>query len=113
MSARLAETCPTDCHHTTRPLFLQVYLRELLQPGPNTSDPQPLLTAPLMDATERQLVLRDFNATDLDYDNQAFVHGLFMQRAKETPNAPCVVYEDYSFTYAEVGRLPTSPKNVI
>lgn len=61
-----------------------------------------LQAAPLMDASEQQLVLQGFNTTDMDYDNQAFVHGLFMQRARETPDAPCVIFEDYVFSYAEV-----------
>lgn len=56
-----------------------------------------------MDAAEVELVLRGFNNTDLAYDRQAFVHGQFMTRAQETPDAACVVFEDYVFTYAEVG----------
>lgn len=63
---------------------------------------QPLLSTPLMDAAEQQLVLEGFNDTDLEYDRQTLVHGQFMQRARETPDAPCVIYEDYSFSYAEV-----------
>jgi non-ribosomal peptide synthetase component F len=61
-----------------------------------------LQAAPLMDPSEQQLVLQGFNDTDLHYDSKAFVHDLFMQRAKETPDAPCVTYEDSVFTYAEV-----------
>lgn len=84
---------------------MQVYLQALLT-APNTkAGPQALLTAPLMDQAEYQLVLQDFNATDLDYDREACVHGLFMQRAQEAPHAPCVVFEDYVFSYAEVRRL--------
>jgi non-ribosomal peptide synthetase component F len=63
---------------------------------------QSLLQTPLMDAAEQQLVLQGFNNTNLEYDRQTFVHGQFMQRARETPDAPCVVYEDYVFSYAEV-----------
>lgn len=80
----------------------QVYLREILAGAGNGSGPQPLLTAPLMDQEEQQLVLEGFNATDLEYNRQAFVHTLFMQRAKETPAAPCVVFGDTVFSYAEV-----------
>lgn len=63
---------------------------------------QPLLQTPLMDAAEQQLVLQGFNSTNLEYNRHTFVHGQFMQRARETPDAPCVVYEDYVFSYAEV-----------
>lgn len=55
-----------------------------------------------MDAPEQQLVLQGFNATGMDYDTQAFVHGMFMQRARETPDTACVIFEDHVFSYAEV-----------
>jgi non-ribosomal peptide synthetase component F len=85
-------------------LLHQVYLAGALQVDSGSSAQSPLLSTPLMDAAEQQLVLEGFNATDLEYDRQTFVHGQFMQRAKEAPNAPCVVYEDFVFTYAEVGQ---------
>jgi len=88
---------------------MQVYIQALLTTTNTKAGPQALLTAPLMDQAEHQLVLQGFNATDLDYDREAFVHGLFMQRAQETPHAPCVVFEDYVFSYAEVGRLSSLP----
>lgn len=79
-----------------------MFLAEVLAPGSWRAPAKPLVAAALMDAAEQQQVLRDFNATDLEYDRDAFVHGLFMRRAKETPSAACVVFEDYVFTYAEV-----------
>jgi non-ribosomal peptide synthetase component F len=85
-------------------LLHQVYLAGALQVASGSSAQAPLLSTPLMDASEHQLVLEGFNAADLEYDRQTFVHGQFMQRAKETPDAPCVVYEDFLFTYAEVGQ---------
>lgn len=82
----------------------QMYLAGALQSSSSDSASQhPLLRTPLMDAAEVELVLRGFNNTDLPYDRQAFVHGQFMTRAQETPDAVCVVFEDYEFTYAEVG----------
>lgn len=55
-----------------------------------------------MTKNEEQLVLEGFNTTDKEYDSHAFVHGLFMKHARERPGAPCVVYEDNVFTYAQV-----------
>lgn len=63
---------------------------------------QPLLQTPLMDAAEQQLVLQGFNSTNLEYNRHTFVHGQFVQRARETPDAPCVVFEDHVFSYAQV-----------
>lgn len=94
--------CLTCCHL----LRTQVYLHKLLTPSGPQNTPL-LLTAPLMDAAEQQLVMCGFNDTDRDYDRHAFVHGLFMQHARNTPHAPCVVFEDAVFSYAEVSSHGT------
>lgn len=98
---------PVPCCCTPPPRLqctAQVYLTAALQSTSSDSTSQhPLLRTPLMDAAEVELVLRGFNNTDLAYDRQAFVHGQFMARAQEAPDAACVVFEDYVFTYAEVG----------
>jgi amino acid adenylation domain-containing protein len=59
-------------------------------------------TLPLLSATERQQLLRDFNATDVAYANDALVHELVEQQAAAQPDAVAVVFEEQSLTYAEL-----------
>lgn len=101
------EHSPTH-QHAVLPCRLQVYLQAAMQ----GAGQQPLLKAPLMDAAEQQLVLQGFNDTDLEYNSQTFVHGQFMQRARETPSAPCVIFEDYAFSYAEVRGAMCTPTHL-
>jgi amino acid adenylation domain-containing protein len=59
-------------------------------------------TLPLLSATERQQLLRDFNATDVAYANDALIHELVERQAAAQPDAVAVVFEEQSLTYAEL-----------
>ena len=57
-----------------------------------------------MDAAEKQLVLEGFNLHNQVTYTTRLVHGMFADHVKTHPGSPCVVFENYVFTYAEVGR---------
>ena len=56
----------------------------------------------VMSISQRQKVIADWNATDLDYPVDALLHTEFARQAQETPEATAVVFENESLTYAEV-----------
>ena len=49
--------------------------------------------------------LEKFNQNDVDYDDQATIVSLFNHQASATPDAVALVYNGYSYTYAEVDEL--------
>ncbi|KAG0195699.1 hypothetical protein BGX28_000788, partial [Mortierella sp. GBA30] len=51
---------------------------------------------------ERQLLLRDWNATQAVYPDHLCLHQLFEQQVERKPEAIAVVYEDQSLTYSEL-----------
>ncbi|HEX8431069.1 MAG TPA: amino acid adenylation domain-containing protein, partial [Longimicrobium sp.] len=57
---------------------------------------------PMLSASERSLVLDEWNATDAQYPRESFVHELFEAQAARTPDAPAVVHDDRALTYAEL-----------
>lgn len=69
----------------------------------------PLRHAPMMDAAEKQLVLQGFNQTTRPYDASLFVHGMFAEHAARQPQAPCIIFEDQVYSYAEVGLHAEAP----
>ncbi|PHM46881.1 Amino acid adenylation [Xenorhabdus miraniensis] len=70
-----------------------------------TNEPQRLvLSLPILPAAERQQVLVDFNATQVDFLQEALIHELFEQQAELTPDAIAVVFEGQSLSYGELNR---------
>src|SRR5206468_3616038 len=57
---------------------------------------------PLLSASERQQLLRDFNATEADYPKDKLIHELFEQQAAAQPDAVAVLFEDQSLSYREL-----------
>ncbi len=57
---------------------------------------------PLLSWSERQQVLREFNATEVAYPEDRLIHELFERHAALQPDAVAVVYDDESLTYAEL-----------
>jgi non-ribosomal peptide synthetase component F len=69
----------------------------------------PLCSAALMDATERDLVLRGFNqAACRPYNSTLHVHARFAMAAATAPDAPCVMYSGATYSYREVCRIEQS-----
>ncbi len=56
----------------------------------------------VMSVPQRQQVIADWNATELDYPVEALLHTEFSRQASETPDETAVVFEGQSLTYAEV-----------
>ncbi|MBY6058112.1 MupA/Atu3671 family FMN-dependent luciferase-like monooxygenase [Leisingera daeponensis] len=57
---------------------------------------------PVLPEAERKLLLEDWNQTAADYPANLTIHAAFEAQAARTPDATALVFEDQSFTYAEV-----------
>jgi len=65
---------------------------------------QPIDRLPLLDAAERDQILRDWNATAVDYPQGAWVHQLFERQAEAVPAAPALAFAGQSLRYAELNE---------
>ncbi|MCG1019683.1 amino acid adenylation domain-containing protein, partial [Mycetohabitans sp. B4] len=63
---------------------------------------QPIDSIDLLDADERHRLLVEWNATQRDYPSHLCTHQLFEAQVERTPEAPALVYEDQTFSYAEL-----------
>ncbi|WP_338927406.1 amino acid adenylation domain-containing protein (plasmid) [Mycetohabitans endofungorum] len=63
---------------------------------------QPISGIDLLDADERHRLLVEWNATKQDYPSHLCIHQLFEARVERTPEAPALVYEDQTFSYAQL-----------
>ncbi|PPB80358.1 non-ribosomal peptide synthetase, partial [Mycetohabitans endofungorum] len=63
---------------------------------------QPVATLELLSPAERQLLLQTWNATQQAYPSHVCVHQLFEAQVKRTPEAPALVFEDQTFSYAQL-----------
>ena len=59
---------------------------------------------PLFAPQERQQVLVDWNATEMEYPSQLCLHELFEQQAERAPNAVACVFEKDQLTYRELNE---------
>jgi amino acid adenylation domain-containing protein len=56
----------------------------------------------LLDAEERHRLLVEWNATQQDYPADQCIHQLFEAQVERTPQAPALVYEDQTLSYAQL-----------
>ncbi|MBB4636977.1 amino acid adenylation domain-containing protein [Longimicrobium terrae] len=77
------------------------YLRRVLEQMV-ADDGQRVERLAMLSAEERAQVLEEWNRTDADYPQSSCIHELFQARAAEAPDAPAVVCEGESLTYAEL-----------
>ncbi|MBB4636053.1 non-ribosomal peptide synthetase [Longimicrobium terrae] len=77
------------------------YLRRVLEQMV-ADDGQRVERLSMLSAEERTQVLEEWNRTDADYPQSSCIHELFQARAAEAPDAPAVVCEGESLTYAEL-----------
>ncbi|NWA81486.1 non-ribosomal peptide synthetase [Pseudomonas sp. D2002] len=81
--------------------FMQVTLQglvEALEQAPQL----PVNRLPVLEAQERQHLLVDFNATQVDYDLDQTLHGLFEAQVLRTPDALAVTAGEQQLTYAQL-----------
>ncbi|WP_363797073.1 amino acid adenylation domain-containing protein [Lysobacter firmicutimachus] len=64
----------------------------------------PVGDLPLMDETERTLVLHRFNEPQSDTGAPQLMHRLFERHARDTPDAVAVQYQDQALSYGELNR---------
>ena len=57
---------------------------------------------PILPASERQRIVREFNATAAPYPNDRVSHALFEEQVRRAPDALAVVYVQERLTYAEL-----------
>src|SRR5579859_1812027 len=78
------------------------------------ADPQQRLSElPMLSAAERQQLLVEWNATQVEYPQQWCIHQLFEQQVARTPNAIAVVFEKESLTYLELNQRANQLANHI
>lgn len=68
----------------------------------------PLAALPALPDAERRMLLEDWNNTACGYDASQTVHAAFEAQATKTPDATAVVFEDRTYTYAEVNARANS-----
>jgi natural product biosynthesis luciferase-like monooxygenase protein len=69
------------------------------------SDPRRLLRdVPCMPSEEREMVLREWNATTVAYERERCVHELIAAQTARTPDVTAVAFKDESVTYRELDQ---------
>ena len=58
----------------------------------------------LLPATEQERMLREWNATATDYEQNVCLHHLIARQAARTPQAPAITFEDRQLSYAELDQ---------
>ena len=64
----------------------------------------PVRQLEVLPAAERQLLLKTWNATQAPYPEHLCIHELFEQQVERTPAAIALVFEEQTFTYAELNQ---------
>jgi amino acid adenylation domain-containing protein len=77
---------------------------ETLLAGALANPDIPISRLPLLDDSERQRLLVEWNRTDAEFPGERCVHELFEEQVRKTPNAVAVMFEDASLSYAELNR---------
>jgi amino acid adenylation domain-containing protein len=63
---------------------------------------QPVAQLSLLNVSERQQLISDWNATQTDYDLSQSIHQLFEEQVEQTPDAIAVIFENQQLTYREL-----------
>ncbi|NHB63598.1 non-ribosomal peptide synthetase, partial [Photorhabdus sp. RW14-46] len=75
---------------------------QMLLSSKRTDDETPIGQLNLLPKAERTLLLETWNETETPYPEKLCIHQLFEQQVVKTPEATALVYEDQSFSYAEL-----------
>jgi amino acid adenylation domain-containing protein len=79
------------------------YFRRLLG-AMVADDRQQVDRLPMLPQEERQQLLYEWNATEVEYPRDKCVHELFEEQVEKTPNAITIVYQKQALTYGELNR---------
>lgn len=77
------------------------------------TDNKTVSVVPELSSTERDLVLNTWNKTDTDYDRALTMHRAFEAQVAKTPNAPALVFENTTLTYADLNARANRVANVL
>src|SRR5262249_28671471 len=56
----------------------------------------------LLSEEEREQIVEEWNATEVDYPREKLIHELFEEQAEKSPHAVALVYEERSLSYGEL-----------
>ncbi|MCG1019989.1 AMP-binding protein, partial [Mycetohabitans sp. B4] len=73
-------------------------LADALEATPDTAVQQ----LQVLPEAERQLLLNTWNVTQRDYPSHLCIHQLFEAQVERTPEATALVFEDQTFSYAQL-----------
>jgi len=83
--------------------YMEQALESLVHALEHTSDKQ-TNELNILPEDERELLLREWNATQQDYPADLCIHHLFEIQVERTPHATALVFDDQSMTYAELNE---------
>ncbi|WP_338927442.1 amino acid adenylation domain-containing protein (plasmid) [Mycetohabitans endofungorum] len=81
--------------------YMQQMLESLAE-ALETAPEQPVQQLQALPSEERTLLLQTWNATQRDYPSHLCIHQLFEAQVERTPQAPALVYEDQTLSYAQL-----------
>ncbi|RYH01250.1 LLM class flavin-dependent oxidoreductase [Salipiger sp. IMCC34102] len=84
--------------------LLAARLEQMLAAAATLSDDATLSDLPILPPSERKTLLEDWNATKTDYDDARTLHGAIEAQVDATPDAPAVVFETTTLSYADLDR---------
>lgn len=91
----------TDLFEHDTIVHLSEHYLELLQAI--VSEPKARISElPLLTHDDQQLILLDWNNTQVDYPQGKYIHQLFEQQAEQSPDAVAVVFDNSQLSYAEL-----------
>ncbi|KAG0210513.1 hypothetical protein BGX31_001891, partial [Mortierella sp. GBA43] len=79
------------------------YLQAMLQ-AMSENGAEMITKVDIVSRSERNLLLRTWNATQQEYPSHLCIHHLFEQQVERTPEATAVVFMDQSLTYRELNE---------
>ncbi|MDF5721980.1 MAG: amino acid adenylation domain-containing protein [Rhizonema sp. PD37] len=69
------------------------------------AEPEMLVSElPLLSNSEQQQLLREWNATLIDYESHSCLHQLFETQVEQTPDAVAVVFDEEQLTYQQLNQ---------
>ncbi len=74
---------------------------------------RPVADLPILPEPERQQIVLDWNTTAAEYDQTSCVHQLFEEQAARTPQAEALVFENTTYSYAELNAAANRVAHVL